>query len=67
MANDCQEKLIEDGSSLVRTEPSDCRSLYEVVGLDKQLPSFILIKDMPNCIEVISGTLINKIFMIDEV
>lgn len=32
-----------------------------------QLPSFMLIKDMPNYIEGIFGTLINKMIVIDEV
>lgn len=38
-----------------------------MVGLSTQLPSFLLIKNMPNCIEAISGALINKIFVMDEV
>lgn len=32
-----------------------------------QLPSFLLIKDTPNCIEEIFGTLINRMIMMDEV
>lgn len=36
-------------------------------GQSRQLPSFMLIKDMPNCIEGIFGTLINKIIVMDEV
>lgn len=31
------------------------------------VPSFTLIKDMPNCIEGIFGTLINKMIVMDEV
>lgn len=31
-----------------------------------QLPSFLLIKDTPNCIEEIFGTLINRMIMMDE-
>lgn len=32
-----------------------------------QLPSFMLIKDMPNCIEGTFGTFINKMIVMDEV
>lgn len=35
--------------------------------MSRQLPSFMLIKDMPNCIEGIFGTLINKMIVMDEV
>lgn len=38
-----------------------------VAGQSGQLPSFMLIKDMPNCIEGIFGTLITKMIVMDEV
>lgn len=37
------------------------------MGQSRHLSSFMLIKDMPNCIEGIFGTLINKMIVIDEV
>lgn len=38
-----------------------------VVVLSGQLPSSMVIKHMPNCIEGILGSLINKIIMMNEV
>lgn len=37
------------------------------MGPKRPLPSFMLIKDMPNCIEGIFGTLINKMILMNEV
>lgn len=50
-----------------RTVPSNCGGGGgEVEGQSGQLPSFLLIKDTPNCIEEIFGTLINRMIMMDE-
>lgn len=68
MVNECQEQLIEDDAQFLRTVPSNCGTVsLSLVGLNRQLPSFMLIKDMPNSIEGIFGTLINKMTVMDEV
>lgn len=53
-----------------RTVPSNCGAGGggggDVGAQSGQLPSFLLIKDTPNCIEEIFGTLINRMIMMDE-
>lgn len=46
---------------------SNCGAVYRWLRDRTDLPSFMLIKDMPNCIEGIFGTLINKMIVMDEV
>lgn len=76
MANECQERLMEDDVPFPENGAiSNCRTVSffrggGVVKPSRRLPSFMLIKYTPNCIEIFFfflGTFIYKMGVMDEV